>query len=106
MYMVVRKYKNIKGNTQEIGGIIDKGFVPLISKMKGFVDYYCLFPDETTLISVSVFQDKRGTDESVIAAADFVKKDLAKYFSDKPEILAGEVAVHGRGGLGETRKTA
>lgn len=105
MFLVVRKYKT-QGNKQEISSIIDKGFVPLISKIKGFVDYYCLFSDENTLISVGVFQDKKGADDSVKAAADFVIKNLLKYFPDKPEISSGEVFTHGRDGLGETRKTA
>lgn len=105
MYMVVRKWK-IEGNTQEISSKINKGFIPLITKIKGFVDYYCLFPDDHSLISVSVFQDKKGADESVSAAADFAAKNLSKYFSGKPEIFSGEVFAQGRAGLSEKRKTA
>lgn len=105
MYMVVRKYK-IEGSTQEISSIINKGFIPLISKIKGFVDYYCLFPDEHSLISVSVFQDEKGANDSVSAAADFVSKSLSKYFHEKPEIFSGEVFAQGHAGSSETRKAA
>ena len=105
MYMVVRKYK-IQGKTQEISTKINNGFIPLVSKIKGFVDYYSLFPDETSLITVSVFQDAKGADESVKAAADFVTKNLAKYFPQKPEIFSGEVFAHGRAGMNATKKTA
>ena len=105
MYMVVRKYK-IQGNRLDINTKINQGFLPLISKIKGFVDYYCLFPDKTSLISVSVFQDEKGCNESVEAAADFVKENMAKYFPEKPEIFSGEVFANGRAGISETRKTA
>lgn len=105
MHMVVRKYK-IQGNRLEINTKINQGFVPLISKINGFVDYYCLFPDKTSLISVSVFQDEKGCNESVEAAADFVSENLAKYFQGKPEIFSGEVFAHSRGGLKETKKSA
>ncbi len=105
MYMVIRKHKT-EGNTQEIRSKINKDFVPLISKIKGFVDYYCICPDDHSLISVSVFQDAKGANESVSAAADFVAKNLSKYFLGKPEIFSGEVFAQGRSGLSENRKTA
>ena len=58
MYMVARKYK-IKGNRQEIGSEINKRFIPLISKIKGFVDYYCSFPDDHSFVSVSIFLENQ-----------------------------------------------
>jgi hypothetical protein len=91
MYLVVRNYKNIKGNKQELSTKINNEFVPLISKIKGFVDYYCLMPDDNSLVSVSVFKDSKGANESVKAAADWVAKNLAEYFPEKPEVTSGEV---------------
>ena len=52
MYLVVRKYKNVTGDMQEIQKKIATGFVPLIKKIYGFVDYYCISPDDSTLLSV------------------------------------------------------
>lgn len=95
MYLVVRNYKNVKGNKQELRNKITNEFVPLVSKIKGFVDYYCLLPSENTLTSISVFQDERGAQESVRAAADWVSKNLASYFPEKPEIVSGEVFTAG-----------
>lgn len=106
MYLVVRNYKRIEGNKQEISNKIDKEFVPLISKIKGFVDYYCLYHDENSLLSVSVFQDEKGANESVKAAADWVAKNLAKYFPVKPEVIAGEVFTKGKGQDQEIRRAA
>jgi hypothetical protein len=103
MYLVVRRYKNIKGNTQELSSMIKNEFVPLISKMDGFVDYYCLLPDDKSLVSVSVFQDAKGANESVKMAASWVGKNLASYFPEKPEIISGEVFT---GGGEEIRKAA
>jgi len=97
MYLVVRNYKRIEGNKREISNKIDKEFVPLISKIKGFVDYYCLYHDENSLLSVSVFQDENGAKESVKAAADWVAKNLAQYFPVKPEVISGEVFTQGQG---------
>lgn len=102
MYMVLRKYKIDPANKQELTAKITSGFIPLIQKIKGFVDYYCLYPDDKTLISVSVFQDKAGTDESVRLAADWVAKNIAFMLPEKPEIIAGEVVATGH----EMRKVA
>jgi hypothetical protein len=91
MYLVMRSYKKVTGNKQELSTRINNEFVPLISKIKGFVDYYCLFPDDNSLVSVSVFQDSNGARESVKAAADWVARNLATYFPEKPEVVSGEV---------------
>jgi hypothetical protein len=91
MYLVMRKYKKITGNKQELQSKINSGFLPLVEKIDGFVDYYCLMPDDSTLVSISVFQDQKGADASVKTAADWVAKNLAAYFPEKPEIISGEV---------------
>lgn len=91
MYLVVRNYKNIKGDHQEMSNIINSGFVPLVSNIKGFVDYYCLFSGENELTSVGIFEDEEGANESVKAAAEFVKEKLSQFFSEKPQIFEGEV---------------
>lgn len=105
MYLVVRNYK-IQGDKKEISSKIDREFVPLISKIKGFVDYYCLYHGDNSLLSVSVFQDEKGANDSVSAAADWVAKNLAKYFPEKPQVFSGEVFAHGRGQEQEIRKAA
>lgn len=91
MYLVMRKYKKVTGNKQILSNMIKSEFVPLISKIKGFVDYYCLYPDESGLVTISVFQDEKGATESVKVAADWVEKNLSAYFPDKPEIISGEI---------------
>ena len=53
MYMVARKYK-IKGNRQEIGSEINKRFIPLISKIKGFVDFCKCLPGKPEILSGAV----------------------------------------------------
>lgn len=91
MYLVMRKFQKVTGDKQKLQDMINKDFVPLIKKINGFVDYYCLLPTNSSLVSVSIFQDKKGADESVKLAADWVAKNLAQYLPEKPEIISGEV---------------
>ena len=79
MFVTVRKYRNVQGDRNELIETIKNGFVPLISKVDGFIDYYCFFADDGTLTSVNVYRDKHGADESVRIAASFVEQNIAKF---------------------------
>jgi hypothetical protein len=92
MYMCVRKYRNVKAdNRQQLMDKTTNGFVPLLAKIDGFVDYYCMFTEDGSVLSVSVFRDKRGADESVSVAAKWTSQNLAGEFPEKAEVEGGEV---------------
>ena len=95
MYVTVRKYRNVQGDRNHLIDTIKNGFVPLISKIDGFVDYYCFFADDDTLTSVNVYRDKRGCDESVRIAAKWVEENLAQFLPEKPRLISGEVFAEG-----------
>jgi hypothetical protein len=95
MYLTVRKYRNVQGDRNQLIETVKKGFVPLISKIDGFIDYYCFFADDDTLTSVNVYRDKRGADESVRAAAAWVEQNLATFLPERPSVTSGEVFAEG-----------
>jgi hypothetical protein len=54
-----------------------------------------LFGDaKSEMFSVNVFTDRAGAEESVRAAADWVRKSLASLVPSPPEVMTGEVVVH------------
>ena len=65
--------------------------MPLIAKIEGF---RALFAGDGTLISVNVFRDARGAEESVRTAARWVEQNLATLLPEKPEVISGEVLTH------------
>jgi hypothetical protein len=91
MYLTVRKYRKVEGDREQMVKTVNSGFVPLISKIKGFVDYYCIFADDGSLLSVSVYEDKSGADEALRAAGKWVEQNMSKQLPDKPEVISGEV---------------
>jgi hypothetical protein len=91
MFVTVRKYRNVQGDRNHLIDLVKNGFVPLISKIDGFIDYYCFFADDDTLTSVNVYRDKRGADESVRVAAAWVEQNLAKFLPEPPGLISGEV---------------
>jgi hypothetical protein len=94
MHLTVRKYRKVEGDRKQIMESVNSGFLPLLSKIDGFVDYFGFFADDGTLVSVSVYEDAKGAEESVRAAATWVEKNLSKALPEKPEVFSGETFAH------------
>ena len=103
MFLAIRKYRKVEGDRNQIADTIRTGFVPLISKIDGFIDYYCVYTDDGDLLSVNVYRDKKGAEESVRAAATWVEQNLSKHLPEAPEVIAGDVFAQGHS---EKRKAA
>jgi hypothetical protein len=94
MFAVIRHYHFNPGDGAEIDRRIREEFVPIMKGANGFVRYYWLDTGNGEGASLSVFQDKAGADESVRLAADWVKDNLSKLLTEKPEIIEGPVKAH------------
>jgi antibiotic biosynthesis monooxygenase len=90
MYAVVRRYRFDPKNSEEIDTRIKDVFVHLLRKAPGFEAYYWLDTGEGEGVSLSVFRDKAGAEESTRIAANFVEEHLASFLG-KPEIIQGEL---------------
>ena len=64
----------------------------LIRAVKGFVSY-SLVRTASGGFSVSVYQDKAGTDESIRVARDWVSKNAGKTGAAAPTVLEGTVIL-------------
>jgi len=94
MYAAVRHYHFQVEDGAKIDKMVREEFVPLIKKAKGFVRYYWLDTGKGEGVSMSVFKDKAGADESVRLAAAFVKDHLSQVVVQKPEVIEGPVKAH------------
>jgi len=88
---VIRRYRADPANTEEIVRRAEAEFIPLISAARGFVSYRIAVADNGDLMSLSIFEDRAGADESVRMAADWVRENLAALVPDPPEIISGHV---------------
>jgi hypothetical protein len=93
MYATVRRYEGVT-DPSEAGRRVNEGFVPLISKVPGFVAYYWVDAGGGVMISTSVFQDQSGAEESNKSAADYARENLASLLPKPPQITAGEVVAY------------
>ena len=90
MYISIRQYKT--NQAKEFTKRVNESWVPLISKVSGFIAYYAV---ETAdgWASVSIFKDKAGAEESNRMAPEWIKQHAAGLVVG-PEITAGEAVIH------------
>jgi hypothetical protein len=93
MYATVRHYEDVP-DTSEVVRRINEFFVPMIREIEGFVDYHVIDAGDGVMVSISIFEDRSGEEESNWRAGEFVGEHLAPLINKPPHIMAGEVVAH------------
>jgi heme-degrading monooxygenase HmoA len=93
MYAAMRRYKVQPGSLDEIARRAKEGFVPIIREVPGFVAYYSITVGNDGIISISIFADQAGAEESTRRAAGWVQQNLASLVQGAPEVVTGDVVV-------------
>ena len=94
MHAVIRNYSG-KG-TKALFDVIEKNKAEVekvIRPIKGFVSYSLVRAADGGF-SVTVCQDKAGTDESIRAARDWIAKNAGKTGAAAPTVSEGTVMLH------------
>ena len=94
-WLTVRRYEGVT-DPKEAARVVEEGFVPLISKLPGFISYYWTDGENNVMISVSVYTNKEAEEESNRVAADFVKQHMAALLPNPPRVTSGHVVAMGR----------
>jgi len=92
MYAAVRRYEGVT-DPAEAARLVEEGFVPLMRQVPGFIAYYWLDAGDGVMVSMSVFQDRAGAEESILRASAFVRDNLASLLPEPPQVMAGEVVA-------------
>jgi hypothetical protein len=93
MYVSMRLYDGVKFPDEAVAKVRNE-FLPLISKITGFQEYYAVKTGDDTMASVSVFKDKPGAEESVKVATTWVEKNMSRFLPNPPKVLSGETVAH------------
>ena len=97
-YLAIRQYELAPGRTmEELVGLVESGFMPIVKQVPGFQEYF-LVETDGGVVSISVFVDQAGADESTARAADWVQQNLADFFAGPPTVTIGSVWLHDVGG--------
>ena len=91
-WLTVRRYEGVT-DTKEAERLVKEGFIPLISKLPGFISYHWTDAGNSVMISVSVYTNREAEEESNRVAADFVKQHMTALLPNPPRITAGHVVA-------------
>jgi hypothetical protein len=70
--------------------------MPIVRQVPGYLEYFLVETSEGVL-SISVFTDQAGAEESTRRAADWVQQNLAGFFAGPPVVTTGSVWLHDAG---------
>jgi hypothetical protein len=94
MYALVRRYEGVDpGDIDQVVRQVDAGFVPILEQAHGFQGYWAIKAEEGVVVSVTLFDDRKGAEDSQRQAAGFVRDHLAALLPKPPQVSAGEVVV-------------
>lgn len=94
MFAVIRRYNTHQGSAEKIEQRVREGFVPLVSRLPGFVSYDVVRSSDGSLVSMSIFESRESADDSSRLANDWVHENLSSLIRTAPVILSGDVIVH------------
>jgi len=94
MYATIRRYRVSGGSMDTMLHEVDMGFAEEVQEMDGFMGYEVLDGGDGTLVTVSTFQTQGQAEASSLAAATWVRQNLASRFDiERLDTMLGEVAV-------------
>ncbi len=94
MYAVVRSYSG--SGTKELFDLLEQRLAEvesLIRAVQGFVAYSLIRTDDGG-VTVTVCQDKAGTDESLQVARDWIQQNAGDLNTNPPAVSEGSVLLH------------
>ena len=97
-YLAIRQYQLAPGRTMdELYAVVESGFIPIVRQVPGFQEYFLVETGEG-VISISVFADQTGAEESTRRAADWIQQNMAGFYTGPPTTTTGSVWLHDVGG--------
>ena len=93
MHVAIRLYDGVK-SPDEAAAKVRSEFLPVISAIPGFQEYYAVKTGDATMASVSVFKDKPGADESLKTASKWVQSNMSRFLPNPPQVISGETVAH------------
>jgi hypothetical protein len=89
----VRRYRQGSGSVADLMHVVDERFADRIEEMDGFAAYHALDCGGGEILSISLFRDQSGAEESDDQALAFVREQLGEFDIERMEVLGGAIAV-------------
>jgi hypothetical protein len=89
----VRRYRLKEGSVGHLMHTVDTVFTDPIAEIDGFDAYHALDCGDGQLVTISLFRDKSGANESNERSKQFVSDELGDFDLDRIDVISGKVAV-------------
>jgi len=93
MYATVRRYEGVPDPTKAAKEV-DEKFVPFISSLPGFIEYYWIDLRDGAMISITIFKNLADAISANEKARVFVKEKLRAVLPNPPRIEAGTIVTY------------
>lgn len=93
MYATIRRYEGVD-NPEIVTKMVDELFVPLISALSGFVEYYWIDLGGGAMISITLFETLAESIDANLEARKWVKDYLGTILSPSVSVDAGTILLH------------
>jgi heme-degrading monooxygenase HmoA len=92
MYATVRNYS---GSSDLVDALVDNrdAVIALLTGIDGFRAYHLVRKEDGDAVSVTVYDDQSGAEESNRQAAEWIQSNVPDLSVSAPEVLAGEVVI-------------
>ena len=91
MYAAIRRYVDNTDLADQLA-TRESDVRQVISSIEGFQAYYLVRADEST-VSISVFDDAAGAEESSRKASAWMQENMPEVAAEAPRISVGEVLI-------------
>jgi hypothetical protein len=93
MYCSVRSYRMDAARVDELMHRVDEGFAEEVQREPGFVAYQTLDCGDGNVVTITTFRDREGAENSVAAAAAWVRDNMSDVEIERTDAFMGEAKV-------------
>ena len=91
MHAVIRRYRVRLGTVEQAAHHAERGFLPLVRQIPGFVSCHLVDAGNDILACMAVFETPEGAAEAVRASREWFRDEWSSFRPVPPEVTIGEV---------------
>src|SRR5436305_15189001 len=101
MHGVIRRYRVRLGTVAQAAHYAEKGFLPIVRDIPGFVSCHLLVAGDDILTCIALFATAQGAEARVRASRDWFRDEWSAVRPVPPELARGEVLARANADLHE-----
>jgi hypothetical protein len=94
MHAMIRRYRVRLGTVEQAARQADRGFLPLLRQIPGFVSCQLVDAGNDILTCIALFETADGTAEAVRASREWFRDEWSSFRPIPPELVTGTVVAH------------